>query len=94
MEHDALLEEVAGAILDGTPVEWAQIESCAAQTDPALIAQLRTLATLRVVSRAAESSESPDHEYWGHLRVLECLPPVLPVFMGVDHLDEHDISPR
>jgi hypothetical protein len=42
----ALLEDVAGAILDGTPVDWSSIESRAEQTDQPLVEQLKTLAAL------------------------------------------------
>ena len=42
-----LLEEVAGAILDGTPVDWRLIDSARPADRPGLIEQLKTLATLR-----------------------------------------------
>jgi eukaryotic-like serine/threonine-protein kinase len=73
MRPEGLLEEVAGAILDGTPIDWARIESRTEQTEKALVEQLKTLATLRSVGRATESPVRPEQEYWGHLRVVECI---------------------
>ena len=69
--HERLWEDVAGAILDGTPVDWSSIGLRAATTDPALVAQLKTLETLRAVGgRDAEDSARAS---WGHLRVFECI---------------------
>ncbi len=41
-----LLEEVAGAILDGTPVDWRVIDSSTGEIDQGLIEQLKTLASV------------------------------------------------
>jgi eukaryotic-like serine/threonine-protein kinase len=73
MHPDGLLEEVADAVLDGVPVDWAGIESRTQQTEKALLEQLKTLATLRSVGRVAESADRPELEHWGHLRLLECV---------------------
>ena len=69
--QERLLEDVAGAILDGTPVDWSAIPVRAATTDSALVAQLQTLEALRAVGgRDAKRSVGA---FWGHLRVLECI---------------------
>ena len=63
-----LLEDVAGAILDGAPVDWSIVDSDAAQSEQAVIEQLKTLAMLRLVRRGESADRFTD---WGHLRVLE-----------------------
>ena len=55
MNPAALLEDVAGAILDGTPVDWNSLESRADQIDQTLVEQLKMLATLRLVARRTSS---------------------------------------
>src|SRR5687768_3463769 len=73
MRPNTPLEDVVDAILDGTPIDWAAIESRTQHTEKALLEQLKTLATLRSVGRAIESPDRAAHERWGHLRVLECV---------------------
>ena len=68
---DALLEGVASAILDDSPIDWADIESRSEQTDRSMLQQLRLLATLRSVARSTESPEGSKLESWAHLRVFE-----------------------
>jgi TolB-like protein/thioredoxin-like negative regulator of GroEL len=70
---DGLLEDVASAILDGTPIDWAEIESRSDQTDRSLLEQLKLLATLRTIARSSESPDGSKPEFWGHLRVFECI---------------------
>jgi serine/threonine-protein kinase len=81
------LEDVAGAILDGTGVDWPSVDSGADPAEQPLIEQLKTLAKLRLVSkradggnpaptsalRATAGKEAGPHEgsHWGHLRVFE-----------------------
>jgi serine/threonine-protein kinase len=67
MSPAPLFEDVAGAILDGTPVDWNSIDSGVEETDQPLVEQLKTLAALRQVARP--DGVEPTH--WGHLRVLE-----------------------
>ena len=67
---DRRLEELAGAILDGTPVDWPAIESDAAADERAVLEQLRVLATLRTVTRTHEQ-EIAEPPSWGHLVVFE-----------------------
>jgi hypothetical protein len=45
------LDDVAGAILDGTAVDWPGVDSGSDQTESPLIEQLKTLAKLRLVSK-------------------------------------------
>ena len=59
------LEDVAGAILDGTAVDWPSVDSGSNQTESPLIEQLKTLAKLRLVSTRG------DERQWGHLRLFE-----------------------
>ncbi len=65
------LEDVADAILDGTPVDWGCLDSAGGATDQELIEQLKTLAAVKFVSRAAESEHRETPASWGHLQVLE-----------------------
>jgi eukaryotic-like serine/threonine-protein kinase len=73
MRPDGLLEEVADAILDGRPVDWAGIGSRTQHTEKALLEQLKTLATVRSAGREPGSASRPAQEYWGHLGLLECV---------------------
>jgi serine/threonine-protein kinase len=77
-----LLEDVAGAILDGAPVDWNSVDSDAEQAEQPVIAQLKKLAALRLVTqhadRLAGTAGAPEGVrydatpiHWGHLRVLE-----------------------
>jgi TolB-like protein/tetratricopeptide (TPR) repeat protein/predicted Ser/Thr protein kinase len=71
MMFDPRLEEVAGAILDGTAVDWNSIDGLVETADPQLIEQLKTLATLRRMTRSAYPSQTTEPGQWGHLRVFE-----------------------
>jgi eukaryotic-like serine/threonine-protein kinase len=54
------LAEVAAAIADGTPVDWASVESSASTPeDREIIAQLRLLATVGIVARTGLGEPSP-----------------------------------
>ncbi len=77
-----VLADLAGAVLDGTPIDWAAAESSADQANRALLEQLKVLATLADFHRhfpfhltAATANVTEDRrevlEHWGHLRVLE-----------------------
>ena len=70
MRPAARLDEVAEAILDGAPVDWPSVESDGV-TDQELIEQLKTLAAVKAVTRAAESARGDTGTAWGHLNVLE-----------------------
>ena len=49
-----LIEDLAGAILDGTAVDWGSVDSDAVQADRPVIAQLKAIAALRLVARDGE----------------------------------------
>ena len=78
---EGLVPDVAGAVLDGTPIDWAAAESSADEANRPLLAELRVLATLADLHRglplapaatvvgAKDCGEKVEH--WGHLRVLE-----------------------
>jgi eukaryotic-like serine/threonine-protein kinase len=68
---DELLADVAGAILDGTPVDWSGLDSRTGEIDQGLVEQLKTLAALRQASRPTGEPHHDEHQSWGHLRVLE-----------------------
>ena len=69
------LDELAGAILDGTSVDWRTIQSTASETERSLVEELRALATLADFHRKQRADTEPGHppEAWGHIRVLEPL---------------------
>ena len=79
---EALVADLAFAVLDGTPIDWAAAESGADGADGPLLEQVRVMATLadfhrRLVLPRDTATLVPidDHgeglEHWGHLRVLE-----------------------
>ncbi len=83
--RNQLIDDLAGAILDGAPIDWASAESSADQTDQLVIGELKILAALSEVHRGAPpaasaqapSSWSARHgdegatDHWGSLRLLE-----------------------
>jgi eukaryotic-like serine/threonine-protein kinase len=77
---EVALADVAAAILDGTPIDWAAAESSAGESDRRLLHRLKRLAAVADFHRslaqpdaapvgAIAGVESPGR--WGHLRVLE-----------------------
>ena len=75
---EADIVDLAGAILDGTPVDWGTVESIAGEGERPLLEELRVLATLAECHRDQHvgdpqiDSEPPRGSYmWGHLCVLE-----------------------
>jgi serine/threonine-protein kinase len=82
---ERLIDDLADAILDGTPIDWAAAES-SADGAPQLIRQLRVLAAVAELHRATRRSTSTRAEgpssrtelnvadgpvLWGHLRLVE-----------------------
>ena len=63
-----VVADVAGAILDGTPIDWASAESSADDLERALLDPLRLVAAVADLHRQLPA-ETLDQ--WGHLRVLE-----------------------
>ena len=51
--------QLAAAVLDGTPIDWAAVESDAAASDPALIDQLKLLSALANLHRPPDSDSTP-----------------------------------
>ena len=79
---ERLVTDLARAVLDGTPIDWAGAESSADEANRPVLAELRVLAALADVHRRL-----PPHDdtvpattpgdrggtltHWGHLRALE-----------------------
>jgi serine/threonine-protein kinase len=86
-EHDDDLADLAGAILDRTPVDWDTVESNAVELHRPLIRELRLLAEVANVHQSLPppaalapmlgavgpvgGMDLP--EYWGHLKIIERL---------------------
>jgi len=77
---DARYTELAGAVLNGTPIDWVSVESSADVEDRALLDQLKVLATVADLHRRLmvpsptgqdDVSDAAPLERWAHLRVLE-----------------------
>jgi TolB-like protein len=85
--EDGLIADLAGAILDGSAIDWTAAESSADLAERTLLDHLRLVATVanlyRDCSRSLPSVSEDTHqlvpaadrtgtlEHWGHLRVLE-----------------------
>ena len=81
-DREGLVPDLAGAVLDGTPIDWAAAESSADESNRPLLAELRVLAALADLHRRPPLHAEPDApaatddrgevlQHWGHLRVLE-----------------------
>ena len=70
---------VASAILDGTPIDWADIEAGVSEEERQLLEELRLLSTVAAIQRHVPplDGEPPDlrdsggMQYWGRLRLIE-----------------------
>ena len=74
MADDPLLDDVAGAVLDGDPVDWADVEARADSSATSVVKHLAVLSLVAALHRQNESDAvgRPEHdETWGHLRLLE-----------------------
>ena len=81
--NEPALADLAGAILDGTPVDWASAQSSADEADRPLLDLLRLLATVVDFHRQRQIPSDPPLTFsatdglaekparWGHLRVME-----------------------
>lgn len=75
--NDLRFDDLADAILDGSPIDWAAAESNSDAAARPLVRELRVLAAVAELHRGAPPETSrleanaaaPEH--WGHLRVLE-----------------------
>jgi serine/threonine protein kinase/tetratricopeptide (TPR) repeat protein len=83
---DARYAELAGAVLNGTPIDWPSVESTADEGDRQMLDQLKVLATVADLHRrlmlpspeetagdirASIGDDAERLEHWAHLRVLE-----------------------
>ena len=76
---ERLVPDLAGAVLDGTPIDWADAESSADEASRPLLAEIKILAALADVHRRLplEHTSVPTGDgadtvtHWGHLRALE-----------------------
>ncbi|HJR88527.1 MAG TPA: protein kinase, partial [Aeromicrobium sp.] len=75
---ERLVPDLAGAVLDGAPIDWASAESSADAVNRPVVAELRILAALADVHRrlqalapAVSDGEDGSLTHWGHLRALE-----------------------
>jgi len=59
------LDELAGAILDGTPIDWDAADEAAVPADRPFVRQLKAIAAIAEVQRGEELGT------WGPLRLLE-----------------------
>ena len=71
-DEDHLLDELADAILDGTPIAWAEVDSRLGDDRRQLLDRLKVLATLADLHREpCERNAGPLR--WGHLTLIETL---------------------
>jgi eukaryotic-like serine/threonine-protein kinase len=70
---DHLLDDVADAILDGTPIDWASVEAQADRQRRPLLDRLRVLAALADVHRDLpdDVERAGQSGRWGHLKLVE-----------------------
>jgi serine/threonine protein kinase/tetratricopeptide (TPR) repeat protein len=73
-----VVDAVAAAILNGTPIDWPAFEATASAADRELLEELRLLCTVAdlhrdIPSTAGEPGAAGDHptQYWGRLRLIE-----------------------
>jgi eukaryotic-like serine/threonine-protein kinase len=66
VSDDGLVPDLAGAILDGGPIDWNTAEASASDNERTLLLSLRRLAALADFHRGV-----PLH--WGHLRLIEII---------------------
>jgi serine/threonine-protein kinase len=77
MAPDPLLDDVAGAVLDGDPVNWTDVEAGADATATSVVKHLRVLSIVAGVHRRKSADAPRDRvrhlplESWGHLRLVE-----------------------
>jgi serine/threonine protein kinase len=71
--NEPTLDELAGAILDGTCVDWRTVQSIANETERPLVEELHVLATLADLHRQQRAESARPPQTWGHIRILEPL---------------------
>jgi tetratricopeptide (TPR) repeat protein len=82
-DRDRLIDDLAQAILDGTPIDWPAVDGASADADGDLIAELRLLSAVADLHRSDPDqqdteprlSSTSEHrafpKAWGHLELLE-----------------------
>ena len=73
MTEDEAALELAGAILDGTSVDWGAVRRSAGETGCSLVEELECVAMLADFHRNQRAQSTPPPDMWGHIRVLEAL---------------------
>ena len=58
MAHEEPHADLAGAILDGTPIDWAAVESSVDPSDRSLLDGLKVLAAVADLHRSAPPSQA------------------------------------
>ena len=69
---DGVLTDIAGAILDGTPVDWEAAQTGADSAEAGLLSKLRVVSLVAELHRQMASPPGAAPE-WGHLRLLEAI---------------------
>ena len=79
---DPVVDDLAGAILDGSPVDWVDAERRIDASSEDVLRSLRILATVADLQREVQGSTPPSPtqpappapvDSWGHLRLLELI---------------------
>lgn len=82
-DRDRLIDDLAQAILDGTPIDWPAVDGASADADGDLIDELRLLSAVADLHRSGPDpqdteprlSSTSEHrafpKAWGHLELLE-----------------------
>jgi TolB-like protein/tetratricopeptide (TPR) repeat protein len=68
--NEPTLDELAGAILDGTSVDWRTVQSIANRTERPLVEELQVLAALADLHRQQRAESARPPQTWGHIRIL------------------------
>jgi serine/threonine-protein kinase len=68
---DRLVDDLADAILEGTPIDWAAAESSAEAAARPLVRHLKVVAAIANLHHGTPAIASTPLTQWGHLRVLE-----------------------
>ena len=72
-DRERLIDDLAKAILDGTPIDWRATETIASGKQRGLVDDLRLLSAIADLHREPPGSSSDDDQsrHWGHLRLIE-----------------------
>jgi serine/threonine protein kinase len=70
---ETALDALAGAILDGTSVNWRAVRRDTADSGRSLVDEMEVVAMLADFHRRQRVELAPPPDMWGHIRVLEPL---------------------